>query len=272
MKIDKFKDFLFEHKLHKNQYQLLDYIEKLSKDKVFVFIDTETTGLGGFKKQQLTQISAIIYDYDFITNTLKENGTYNQKIKISSDMKDRLYNPDDNIKKIFKFNRYGDKISDKPKYFDEQETLKDFKNWLSHCGYYKDPVLIMQNANFDMNMLVGRGGDKIKCNDGKPCEVLDTKQIIQLFIIPIVEKLSETDNKYNKILDEIGTSDRDFGLTSSSMSKWGPFFDINMSGYHDALTDCRITSQMFTKIIEFIKEHSDLNISKYQVKRMTINK
>ena len=52
------------------------------------------------------------------------------------------------------------------------------------------------------------------------------------------------------------------------MGKWGPFFDINMSGYHDGLTDCRITSEMFTKMIDFIKENSDLDISKYQVSRI----
>ena len=33
-----FYEFLNEHKLHKNIYQLLDYIEKLSEDKFFVIV------------------------------------------------------------------------------------------------------------------------------------------------------------------------------------------------------------------------------------------
>ena len=260
-KIEKF----FEHKLHKNTYQLLDYLDKLSSDKVFVFVDTETTGLGGHKKQQLTQISAIAYEYNFQQNALKEIGTFNKKIKISTDIKYKLEDPNDRIYKVFKFNHYGDKIKDDPKYYDEQQILSEFRNWVAHTGYYLEPLLIMQNSIFDMNMLVGRG-EKL------PYEVLDTKQLLQLFVIPIIRKLSETDNKYQDILDEIGTSERDFGMTTSAMGKWGPFFGINMSGYHDALTDCKITAQMFTKMIDFIKDNSDLDISKYQSERIFVNK
>lgn len=259
-----FSDYLNEHKLYKNTHQFLKYIEDLSKNNVFIFLDTETTGLGGHKKQQLTQIAAIGYEYDFVSNTLKEFGNFNKKIKISDDMKNRLSDTSDNIRKIFKFNRYGDKIKSDPKYYDEQKVIGEFINWVTHSGYYLDPLLIIQNAEFDMNMLSGRNLNPTKLN----YEVLDTKKIIQLFLIPIIQKLAETELKYSKILDDIGTSPRDNGLISSSMSKWGPFFDINMSGYHDALTDCEITSKMFTKIIDFIKENSDLDISKYQMERI----
>lgn len=265
MKIKKFTEYLFEHKLYKNQYQLLSYFEKLSKDKIFIFIDTETTGLGGHKKQQLTQISAIAYNYDFQSNTLNEIGTFNKKIKISSDMKSKLIDPNNRIKQVFKLNHYGDKILDDPKYYDEQSIIKEFREWILNFG--QEPLLIMQNAIFDMNMLVGRGNQKLG-NVNRAWEVLDTKQIIQLFVIPIIQKLAETKPEYEDMLNKIGTSDRDFGLISSSMGKWGPFFGINMSGYHDALTDCRITAQMFTKIVDLIKDNSELNISKYQVERI----
>jgi len=269
MKIEKFTEYIFEHKLHKNQLQILNYFEALSKNKIFIFCDTETSGLGGHKKQQLTQISAISYEYDYQQNKLKETGTFNKKIKISSDMRGKLDDPKDRIKQVFKFNHYGDKIENDPKYYDEQKIISQFKNWVSHAGYYLDPLLIMQNAIFDMNMIVGRGGSKLGYGN-RPYEVLDTKQIIQLFVIPIIQKLAETDDEYKQMLDKIGTSDRDFSLISSSMSKWGPFFGINMSGYHDALTDCRITAQMFTKIVDLIKDNVDLNISKYQVERIKI--
>ena len=86
--------------------------------------------------------------------------------------------------------------------------------------------------------------------------------------IPIAQKLGETDPEYKDKLKNIGTSARDFGLVASGMGKWGPFFNIDMSGYHDGLTDCRITSEMFTKMVDFIKENSDLDISKYQVSRI----
>lgn len=264
--INNFYDFINEHKLHKNQYQLLDYIEKLSYNKTFVILDTETTGLGGYKKQQLTQISAIGYNYDFKNNNFIKLKEFNKKIKISSDIKQRLKDPSDNIKSILKFNRYGNKIENDTKYYNEIDIINEFNDWLS--VFDLEPLLIIQNATFDMNMLVGRGKNIIGKNN-KTYEILDTKQLIQLFIIPIVQKLSEIDNNYNNILLDIGTSERDNGLISSSMSQWAPkFFNINMSNYHDSLSDCKITSELFIKIVDFIKNNSDLNIAKYQVERI----
>ena len=251
--INKFKIFE-EHKLEKNQYQLLEYIDDLSSSNTFIFLDTETTGLGGFKKQQLTQISAVAADYDFNNNKFKELDNFNQRIKLSNDIiKSRSR---DELTRVLKFNRYGDKSSD---YIEEKTCINEFLEWLED---FKNPMLIIQNASFDMNMLCGRSGIKIKY------PVLDTKQIIQLFVIPITQKLSETSSKYKDLLDVIGTSERDKGLINSSMSKWGPFFAINMSGYHDALSDCHITMHLYTNIIDYIKDNKDLNIQKYQMDRI----
>ena len=52
------------------------------------------------------------------------------------------------------------------------------------------------------------------------------------------------------------------------MSKIGPALKLNMSGYHDALTDCRITTEMLNKIIMFLKDHQDVDIRKYQAERI----
>jgi hypothetical protein len=126
-------------------------------------------------------------------------------------------------------------------------------------------MLIIQNAQFDMNMLNARYND-IKFN----YEVFDTKQLIQLYYIPLIQKLSETDDYYKNIIKKIGTSDRDNGLISSSMSKIGPVLGLNMSGYHDALEDCIITINMVSKIIQFLKENSHIDIIKYQKERIKV--
>ena len=70
------------------------------------------------------------------------------------------------------------------------------------------------------------------------------------------------------MIDKIGTSSRDNGLISSSLAKIGPALGINMSGYHDALVDCRLMAQMFSKMIDFLKEHQDVDITKYQAERI----
>ena len=99
-------------------------------------------------------------------------------------------------------------------------------------------------------------------------EVIDTKQVLQLFYLPAIQKLAETDDKYKQLVKKIGTSDRDKGLISSSMSKVGPALGINMTGYHDALTDSRLAMQMFGKVIDFLKGNKYIDITKYQSDRI----
>jgi DNA polymerase III alpha subunit (gram-positive type) len=204
----------------------------------------------------LTQISAISTYYDFNSNTLKETGTFNKKIKLSDETKAQFNQPGSRVKWVLSFNHYGQKGTE---YFTEDGTLSDFYNWVSQMD---QSILIIQNAEFDMKMLNVRSPHKFKN------EVIDTKQLIQLFYLPTLQKLAETDQVYKDLVNKIGVSDRDNGLISSSMSKIGSALGINMSGYHDALTDCRIMSQMFCKMIDFLKEHQSLDISKYQSERI----
>lgn len=236
--------------------EILEWIE--SKENLnWIWLDTETTGLGGHKVQQLTQVSAICTKYDFMSNTFNEISIFDDKIKLKKDIKDK-YTSNSNLhsRKILSFNHYG---SGNYKYKNESDVLDSFLSWLSE---YKPALLIAQNASFDMNMISGRSNSKIVD------EVFDTKMLIQLYYLPLLQKLSENDIKYKNIVDNIGTSSRDNGLISSSMSKIGPALGINMFGYHDALTDCRITIDMFTRIINFLRENKSVDISKYQYDRI----
>jgi hypothetical protein len=104
-------------------------------------------------------------------------------------------------------------------------------------------------------------------------EVIDTKQLLQLFYLPALQKLAEDDAYYKKLISTIGTSSRDNGLISSSLAKIGPALGLNMTGYHDALTDCRLAMKMFEKVVDFLKENTNVDISHYQAERIqTIRK
>ena len=62
---------LNENKMwYKTIPQILEWINSKSKMN-WVWIDTETTGLGGPNKQQLTQVSGIVTQYDFANNSFK---------------------------------------------------------------------------------------------------------------------------------------------------------------------------------------------------------
>jgi DNA polymerase III epsilon subunit-like protein len=252
---------LNENKMwYKTIPQILEWIASKA-NMPWVWIDTETTGLGGPKQQQLTQVSAIATEYDFVSNSFKELDTYDEKIKLTSDIKSRYAEPEDSSRKILSFNHYG---SGGYKYKEESDIVEDFFNWIDK---YSPLLAVAQNASFDMNMLAGRSGKKITF------EVFDTKMLIQLYYLPLLQKLAEKDSKYSELVSFIGTSARDNGLISSSMAKIGPALGLSMDNYHDAITDCRITIEMYSKIVDFLKKNQHIDISKYQNDRIrTIRK
>ena len=249
---------LNENKMwYKTIPEILEWLESKSK-LPFIWLDTETTGLGGPKQQQLTQVSAITTQYDFYSNNFSEISTFDEKIKLTDETKSKFLQPEDRTKWVLGFNHYG---SGDYKYKNERDIVDDFFKWIEN---YSPNILVAQNASFDMAMLSGRYGHKITS------EVFDTKMLIQLYFLPLLQKLAETDSKYKEMIDFIGTSGRDNGLISSSMAKIGPVLGVNMMGYHDAITDCRITIQMYQKIIDLLKQNQDVDISKYQIERIKI--
>ena len=235
--------------------EILNWLESKSEMN-WLFLDTETTGLKGPKKDQVTQVSGIVVQYNYSANTFNELDNYDQKINLNTDIKSRYNTPGDTSRRILSFNHYG---SGQYKYKNENEVITDFFGWLDN---YSPLLLVAQNASFDMGMLSVRSGIKIDY------EVFDTKMLIQLYYLPLIQKLAETDVKYKELINFIGTSDRDNGLISSSLSKIGPALGLNMSGYHDALTDCRLTINMYLRIVDFLKKNMSVDIMKYQTERI----
>lgn len=256
-----YNKFILEHKLWgKTIIELLSWLE-LKSNKYWCIYDSETTGLRESPYEvQLTQVSCIIVKWNPIDNKFDEIDTYNKKVKLSQKTIDMMKS-NDNIKKVLSFNHYGE-ISEK--YDSEESVLKEFHDFIDK---YNNPILVIQNAIFDMFFLNTRN-KLIKFKN----EVIDTKQIIQLFYLPTILKLAETSNFYKSLISKIGISDRDNGLISSSMSKIGPALDINMGGYHDALFDCRITIEMLSKIIFFLRDNRYVDIKKYQADRIKIKR
>lgn len=255
MKILKFNQ-LNENKLwYKSIPEMLAWLNEKSKLH-WILVDTETTGLGGSKNEQLTQVSALATKYNFKSNKFTELDLFDEKIKLIPEIKQRYKNPDGGNRKVLSFNHYG---SGNYKYKDEKLVLDNFFLWLED---YRPSLLVAQNAGFDMDMLSGRHNHTIDS------EVFDTKMLIQLYFLPLIQKLAETDNTYKEMVDFIGTSARDNGLISSSMSKVGPALKVNMSGYHDALTDCRLMMEMYNKIVILLKQNINVDISKYQQERI----
>lgn len=251
-----YNNFINEGKFwYKTIPQLLEWLES-NQNRTWIYLDLETTGLDHPSNEQITQVAGISTSFNFDSTKFTEKSSFNKKIKLTEDIKRKMNDPKSRIKWVLSFNHYGNG----KKYFDENDVLVDFKKWISQ---YDKSVFVIQNAGFDMKFLNVRASE-FKFDN----EVFDTKAMIQLFYLPLLLTLAETDEKYQQMVDNIGTSDRDNGLISSSMSKVGPALGLDMTNYHDGLQDCKITIKMTEKIIDFLKQHQDVDIRKYQLERI----
>lgn len=243
---------------YKSIDEFLRYIDSL-KNRTWVFLDTETTGLGGPKKEQLTQIGAIATDGD-----LNEIDRFEQMIHLNDETLMDLNLKGTKSKKYnaLKLNYYLDKAKEEvtDDAYDEEESLKQFFSWLYK---QKDPMFIIQNAKFDLGMLGGRSEQS-----NLKHKTLDLKSIAELYVIPALEVASDNNTEIrDKLNKDLGISSRT-GMYSSSQSDLCKLFGINAEGAHDAIVDIQNMIKLFKKYIEVLERYRDLDIIKHQAKRI----
>lgn len=236
--------------------EVVDWLKSRS-DRTFIAVDTETTGLGGPRKEQLTQISGVAFDYDPATMTFREKEKFNKKISLTPETLKRKKDPGSKIPMVLGMTRYG--VSG-GKFGEEQKVLNDFYDFIEK---FNDPVLIIQNAPFDMPMLnVRRKLGSINK------EIFDSKDFLGYFLLPTLEKLAEEgDQEAKRMLDFIGRSSSG-NVPTSSLPKVAPVFGIDPKGAHDALYDCRYMIKTVEAALKVIDKHRDLDTMKYRANRI----
>jgi len=240
--------------------EIIDWLKERS-GRTFIAVDTETTGLGGPRKEQLTQVSGVAFDYDPSTMTFKEKESFNEKISLTPETVKRKKESGSKIPMVLGMTRYGVR---KGKFSDEQEVLNGFYDFIEK---FNDPVLIIQNAPFDMPMLNIR-----RKMGGIKKEIFDSKDFLGYFLLPTLEKLAEDGDVESKnILDKIGRSSSG-KVPTSSLPKVAGAFGIDPKGAHDALYDCRYMIKTVEKALQIIEKNKDLETSKYKIPRFSLDK
>lgn len=230
------------------------------KDSVFIAVDTETTGLEGPRKEQITQISGVAFKYDPDTMSFEEIDHYNQKIKLNPETITRKNTPGSKVKSVLGFTRYGERNVN---YIDEQEALNRFFNFVNKFG---ETILIIQNAPFDMPLINIR-----RKLGGMKKEIFDTKDFFSYLLLPTLQKLAEDGDEESKnILDKIGKTYS--GLPTSSLPKVAPALGIKAEGAHDALFDCRYTVKTLERALDIVMKNKDLDTKKYIVPRISTDR
>lgn len=255
--IQLYENFINEARLHyKTLDEFISYVKK-KNNKTWIWFDTETTGLGGPKIDQITQMSAIATKNGKIIDQFDKRmeltkGTTDKIKKEKEESEDGKSRTEWVLKDL---TNYYDKSYE---YEEESSVLPIFLNWVNS---FKDVMFVIQNASFDMKMLAVRSKQfNLKY------DVFDLQKYSELFVIPTLEVLGQTDVKIAKKLEVLPISKRT-GLRSASMNNLPKYFDINQSGQHSSLADVKLMIEYFNKSFDILQRNKTLDILEEQKKR-----
>ena len=269
------KDILLEAKLY--SYSTEELLEKFLEfdGKTLIFLDTETTGIDPNKFYvQLTHVAAMAVE----GSTWDVKDTLSIKVELNPVLLAILNSPSSNdaaayekenqrhIAKYKKPETHPRDLLDKTQYFktspgeqkmSEKDALIEVEEFIER---YPSVVIVAHNAGFDMKVIQTR-----RRENGLPpmkrVPVLDTVAVARFFFIPALVSLKDNPEAQaflEKILAK--TKYRSYGTDLGKLAK---AFEITSDNWHDASADTQMMFEILKKIIDFLKQHSDLDIIKY---------
>ena len=163
--------------------EFLDFFQK-NKDRVWIFLDTETLGFNA-KKHQMTEVAA--KSVEFENGHHKEVSCYHEKAKLLSATRLRLATPfrgkGMSYRDIMKMTNYGEPIKNR-EYIEEKKMLSEI---LEFVDSFENPIIVAHNSSFDIGYLNKRYN--IYFDNKNPFddyEVLDTLKVMKRYFAPLV--------------------------------------------------------------------------------------
>ena len=248
--------------------QLFDKLKDFG-DNTWIFFDTETTG---FKPEsaQLTEIGAISAKPDNwqFTEVEAKQGIFYDKIKLNPETLAGFEASDDpNIKYPLELTRYGmpsDEYREKyPKGMPSEEDI--LRQFVSYLESQPNPVLVAQNAEFDVNFIQKRADLYNIPVDMRAYPIFDTMMLIKLWHNSLIKTLADSgDERAQTILQALTLTGKFGDYVSASMGPVSKAYEISTDDWHNALADVKMMMGMTKAIFMALQESSDVDISKYQ--------
>jgi len=248
--------------------QLFDKLKDFG-DNTWVFFDTETTG---FKPEsaQLTEIAAVAaYPNNWQFEEVEaEKGLFYDKIKLNPETLAGFEASDDpKAKYPLELTRYGmpsDEYREKyPKGMpNEVDVIKEF---LIYVENQPNPVLVAQNAEFDINFIQTRADFYDLSVNLRNYPIFDTMMLIKLWHNSLIKTLADEGDERAQIILQALTMTGKFGdYVTSSMGPVSKAYEISTDEWHNALADVKMMMEMTKVIFMALQEASDVDISRYQ--------
>tara|TARA_R110002072_G_scaffold253499_1_gene412327 strand:+ start:1326 stop:2213 length:888 start_codon:yes stop_codon:yes gene_type:complete len=248
--------------------QLFDKLKDFG-DNTWIFFDTETTG---FKPEsaQLTEIGAISAHPDNwqFTEVEAEQGMFYDKIKLNPETLAGFEASDDpDVKYPLELTRYGmpsDEYREKyPKGMPNEEDI--LKQFVSYLESQPNPVLVAQNAEFDVNFIQKRADLYNIPVDMRAYPIFDTMMLIKLWHNSLIKTLADNgDERAQTILQALTMTGKFGDYVSASMGPVSKAYEISTDDWHNALADVKMMMGMTKAIFMALQASSDVDISKYQ--------
>ena len=238
-------------------------------DNTWIFFDTETTG---FKPEtaQLTEIAAVAaYPNNWQFEEVDaEKGLFYDKIKLTPETVAGFEASDDPKAKFpLELTRYGMPGGEyKEKYPkgmpNEVDVIKEF---LVYVESQPNPVLVAQNAEFDINFIQTRAAFYDLEANLRNYPIFDTMMLIKLWHNSLIKTLAdEGDERAQTILQALTMTGKFGDYVTSSMGPVSKAYEISTDEWHNALADVKMMMEMTKVIFMALQEASDVDISKYQ--------
>ena len=238
-------------------------------DNTWIFFDTETTG---FKPEsaQLTEIGAISAKPDNwqFAEVEAEQGMFYDKIKLNPETLAGFEASDDpDVKYPLELTRYGmpsDEYREKyPKGMPNEEDI--LKQFVSYLESQPNPVLVAQNAEFDVNFIQKRADLYNIPVDMRAYPIFDTMMLIKLWHNSLIKTLADSgDERAQTILQALTVTGKFGDYVSASMGPVSKAYEISTDDWHNALADVKMMMGMTKAIFMALQASSDVDISKYQ--------
>jgi len=250
---------------------VLSFLESFS-DNTWIFFDTETIGFDP-NERQLTEIAAVAANPNNWESDPQILGSFNEKIKLDDETISRIESenqPEEiesrspntkTVQDLLSMTSYGERGRE---YLEEQDALTKF---LQFIDSFPSPVLVAQNASFDMKFISVRSGGRLK-----RYPVVDTMRIMQLFLIPLLMTLkkSHNDSEAAAFLEKLKRG----RYYSSSLGVVSGAYGISIDNWHSALADVEMMMKMFHHVVVTLRDNSDIDIRRehertasYQMRR-----
>jgi DNA polymerase III epsilon subunit-like protein len=235
----------------------------------WIFFDTETTNLKP-TEGQLTEIAAVVaYPNNWQFDEVEaERGVFYDKIRLTPETTERFEaQTEEDPKFALKLTRYGmpkGEYEEKyPKGMPEEiDVIKEFYSFIES---QENPVLVAQNAEFDINFVQTRGDFYELRKDITQYPIFDTQMLLKLWHNPLIKTLAEQgDERATRILQAL-TMEGKFGkYTSASMGVVSKAYEIDTDEWHNALADVKMMMSMTREIFMTLQQSSETDVTQQQ--------